>query len=265
MTAKDLRSHIQQYHGHPWQLSKWNKDRMIEYHTADHDNRDFEAAATQPQLDTGTRTPDGKLYVTSYMRHQHVTLEPSEDQQALLDQMREGNPLGKVLSASERKSLEQLVNNDFAGLKAQIKQFASEVLTERQDAVRSEWADKTKQVETWTTKWSRYAERINSDVAKMRGDALAAGVELGIASLAVSVTVKVVGLQEALNEVARECQADLERALLTLERQRLSAQRTVLMSGIGPEGLTLLNSIPSAQELMAGAALERTERKQLAG
>jgi hypothetical protein len=266
MTADEMRRHIRNKHGNPWGLSKWRKDHMTEWHEADHEARDFEATATQPQIDARVLTPEGKHYVTGYMRHQHVTLEPSEAEAGMLADVKAGNPLGKVLSASERKSLEQLVNNDFAGLKAQIKQFASDVLAERQEAVRAEWADRTKQIETWATKWARYAERINSDIAKMRGDALAQGVEIAqLPTLSVNVTPKVIGLQEALTEVARECQSDLERALLTLERQRLTAQRTVLMAGISTEGLTLLNTIPSAKDLMASAALERTERKELAG
>jgi len=70
---------------------------------------------------------------------------------------------------------------------------------------------------------------------------------------------KVAGLQAAIKAAEAEVEADRKRALNTLERARLTAQRKVLMSGVSEEALTILDTIPNARTLMVEAAQQRIQ------
>lgn len=61
------------------------------------------------------------------------------------------------------------------------------------------------------------------------------------------------GRLEAINKAKAENENMLERALMTLERQRLTAQRQVLVSGVSQEATVILNDLPKASDLMVTA------------
>ena len=69
------------------------------------------------------------------------------------------------------------------------------------------------------------------------------------------------GRKQALDAAEKENKEYTERALLTLEAQRLAAQRKVLVSRVSAQAATILNEIPSAKELMVEAAAKQQPKQ----
>lgn len=164
------------------------------------------------------------------------------------------------LNTSQRRALKELVDNDFLALKAEIVQFADDMARQRREELKAEYKAKGADASSFVERANALASAYRSDCDALVIEARRAGVELSTFKLDNyhHVESKVAGLTEALKAADDEVNTDRKRALNTLERARLTAQRKVLMSGVNTEALAILDTIPDARSLMLQAAAQRT-------
>lgn len=284
MNKKDLYAHLQQYHGDRvggWNQtnSKSSKDDMETIHAKLHEEIDYtqtEAVLAQLQRDGYTtsvwvRNPvvslegEPTFAPTAEQVHEHifVTSTTAEEDRKVFEAVTDGT-LNRVLSVTERKALERLIDNDFAGLRNEMQNYAKEILETRLEGVRDDFAAKQKEAEKAQKAAAKTVTDLREKLLKQIEDAKSNGITLDFQAIGhlqpVNVKTTVAGLVEAEKKVKAENQSDLASGLYTLERQRLASQRLVLLAGISTEGQKLLDTIPSAQNLMIEAAQERANK-----
>lgn len=291
MNKNALYDHLSTYH--PTQVgynrsitSKSSKDQMEALHTRLHEEYDYtQAEVAVVEDDQGNRwnvnnptePAEGEKRFAPFrdLVHEHLVVPvgtPTEDERDLLNKVTEGG-LGRVLSVTERKALERLIDNDFASLRNEMRAYAEEILAERLKAVEEEFADRKKEAEKRRKAAIKALVKANKEIAKSLQDAKDAGITIsGVTYSSLSeehyehaVLASIEGQKEAESKVRGENRNDLQTALHTLERQRLAAQRLVLLAGISPEGQKLLDTIPDAKTLMVEAAQERATKAITAG
>jgi len=239
MTQKEEWEHIQRYHGYTvhYRYSLDSKSRKA----------DLQSAHEKMHL---------KGEVTPGREHTHTAVAPREDatpeELAALE-------LGKPLNASQRKSLKDIVENDFLALKAEIVQFAGDIAKTRRDDIDKDFAKKGADQQAFEKKGRDLLMKYRNERDKLILDARAKGVELSLPQLKYGeVEAKMPGRLQAIAAAEADVEADKRRALNALERARLTAQRKVLMTGVTEESLKILDTIPSAKTLMLEAAAERS-------
>lgn len=172
----------------------------------------------------------------------------------------------RPLNASQRKALKDLVDNDFLALRSEIQQFATDMARQRRDELRTEWADRGADPASFITRAEALAQEYRVAADALRLEARRSGIDLDMPTLYQDkIKARTDGLAEAIREAEQEIKADQVRALNTLERARLTAQRKVLMSGVDQEALSILETIPTAHDLMIQAAAERGPREVTVG
>lgn len=203
-------------------------------------------------------------------RHNSITDVTTDEQKAQAAAARNNEPVSdKPLSVQERKVLKELVDNDFNALKSEMRQFAADALTVAKREVEDEWADKVKDAPKYGKKFTELVRKQEAEKAALKqkhedqrkaveDEAAAAGVKITgtVYDREQNATVyatEVTGLKAALAKIEAENKAMLDRALMTLERQRLTAQRQVLVSGVSKEAATILDTVPEAKTLMVEA------------
>lgn len=254
------------------------------------------------------RWADGRDYVWEYsftvegfpipkIRHRHAMVRVSEKDMAALSAVRNNKRAADgVLSVRDRKTLTELVNNDFNALKQEMRAFASDSLTQKIAEVNQDWDEREKKIPDFATEATELYRKHQEETAALRAaqeeatrklrqkheDAFqkvtekadAKGVTLKqetkrvltedgksyVNKLVYVATVQ--GRKDAIAGVERENKSFLDRALMTLEKQRLTAQRQVLLSGIPQDAMPIVESIPDAKSLMVQAQQE-SNAKQL--
>lgn len=247
MTQKEQWAHLRDHHMNmPWGLgSRSKKPDFEQWHTKAHssDQKDESKPDYFRTSHTHTAGPSTSLVVHDGDGKGQVKL-PTFD---------------KPLQAGQRKALKELVENDFAVLRAEIHQFADDEANRLRAEVRKEWAKKGADAPKFTKQAQDLLAKFHQDRQALIAKALAAGVEVEIPkTYDREVSTKVAGLDDAIRQSVAGVEADRKRALNALERSRLSAQRAVLMSGVTTEGLALLETIPTAQALMLEAGRQRS-------
>lgn len=233
-----------------------------EYHGRRTESRDTKAQI-QWRHDNLHASDDQGSNPSRLIAHQHVALVVASPVGVRRDLTA---PLDKPLNASERKALKDLVDNDFAALKQEIRRFASDATTAKRNEVMADWEAKGARKQEFLNRANDLRRTYAENVITLKAEADAAGIELTRlegGGYTPQVTVK--GLEEALRLVSNEIASEMDRALMTLERQRLTAQRQVLLAGITAEALNLLGEIPTAAQLMTEAALDRANKAVTAG
>jgi hypothetical protein len=279
MTVKDMKAHFQEGHGHlPWNSSKWTKQEWTRHHAALHRLLDVTERPDRnnpefSRFDFHTWEQVHTL-AQNYGYHVHTTVALdaltglSPDAQEMIEKAKRGErPTENVLSVTERKALEALVNNDFNSVKANMKAFALGLQNEAQERIEAEYAEREKEAAKTKAKIEKAAEKARETLATLAKDAEEAGFTLAYApivatsggySSAFSVSVK--GKQTEINDAKAVIQRDLDKAIATLEAQRQAALRMVLLAGVSDEGAKLLGAVPSAKTLMLEAAAKEGER-----
>jgi hypothetical protein len=203
-----------------------------------------------------------------------------------------------VLSVQDRKVLTQLVDNDFNALKQEMRAFAADSLSARQQEINADWDAKEKAIPDYATDATDLHRKHEDEKAALRAKyeedrrkmqakhedafkkitdkAEGKGVtltpeqktvqEVGEGGVTRNVTrtvyvAKVQGRKDALEGAAKENKTFLDRALLDLEKQRLTAQRQVLLSGVPKDAMPIVESIPDAKTLMVRAQEEKAARE----
>jgi hypothetical protein len=235
-------------------------------------------------------------YPVPEVLHRHSAPVLTPEQAGAIASVRNNKRADGVLSAQDRKVLTELVNNDFHSLKQEMKAFAADTLFVKKADINKEWDEKEKSIpdfasqataRTRTFEDERRAleqeyQRKQADLRAAYHDDLKAIVDQA-SEKGVSLTeetkseveadgrrvnrtvhkASVEGRKEALDIAERENKAFLDRALLDLERQRMTAQRQVLLSGVPEGAMTIVESIPDAKTLMVEAQKERSNAREI--
>jgi len=268
-SATDMRQHMIEYHNsdsysmlssyipHPHGgFSKARKDQLIALHDKLH-----EMAADDPEQNRGRKS-------TYFMRIEH---EHGDVVEAIIDgpdsETRASQSPGSTprLNSTERRTLEKLVDYDFASLKGEIDQIASDTLQSRLEALDDEFKEQQVKADKYAVKYKQMAEKHNAGINELIEQARAEGIAVTGTGMALNTTITctIVDRAEKVARLQEENKRDKERAQRTLERKRLETQRTVLLTGLGTNAEAVLKAIPSAQELMIAAAQERAQLKEL--
>lgn len=253
-TKEALWEHLRTLHRTPYSFnSKTSKDDLISWHERTH------AQAAGEEGDARWQD-EAKRHITTAHIHTAVTVENIK---AL-----GGKPLDldTPLKAGEAKALSEVIDNDFNALRQDMRALADDEKRSRVEAVTKEWDAKGDKSDQWRRDALKLVSNFSSERDHMIAAAKADGIALTIPSVRESysnVQTELVGKQEAIKKVKQDVDNDLNRALIALERQRLSAQRTVILARITPEAQTVLDTIPKAKTLMVEAAQERAAQDSI--
>ena len=175
----------------------------------------------------------------------------------------------KPLTATERKSLERLVDNDYEALKGEIRAHAQKAIAEEKARVKEEFATRVGDVDTaqqelqtltdtYEDAKTELERAYNADkselISRWRGRSI-----IYTSSRYEKDNFTYEGLQNALNQVDEEVGTRLNEAIRRAERGRIDAQRKVLLGGLAsPQALELVASIPSAVSVFQAETKELT-------
>lgn len=195
---------------------------------------------------------------TDQIPHDHLDVSVNPEIAALADAAINGDKriTSKTLSASDRKLLRELIDNDFATTRSQMKSMAANAQQSRLADVDAEFSAKADKQKSFQAKAEKAQARYHDALKSLRVEAEAVGVTLEGGSNAGSAIFKVTvkGHAEARAAVAKNVQDALNSALMQLESQRLAAHRRVLISGVSEEAAKFLDELPDAKQMMAAAA-----------
>jgi hypothetical protein len=207
-------------------------------------------------------------------RHANVLSEATDDDLAMVSKARNNEPVSdKPLNVSQRKVLKELVDNDFDALKSETQQFASDALEAKKAEIETDWADAKEKVPAFVEQLRELKTRQQKEIAdlnekherqrqRIRDAADKAGILVKDSGYHGDVVGEVQGLKDAIAKAVADNRAMTERALLSLQRQRLTAQRRVLLSGVDADSAKILDTIPDAQTLMVNAQRQQAELTQ---
>ena len=260
-TKDDMWAHLHDHHGNMADSrlirqtyggkSKVTKDTLIKYHNTLHQNNEVAVVA-----------------------HTHVAItgDAKDEAQARLEALRNGEVyIGeKPLTSAERTALKTLVDNDFASLKSEMQQFAADTRIARTEEVRADWAAKRAEGVEYVDKMKSLIERFIEEAEALNEGAKAIGIKLDTSNIVYvaqqhrhRISYDAVGERDAVLQVEKEVKQDLDRALLTLERQRLTVHRSVLLASIPQGAQALVQELPKAGKLMLEAAQTREAQKSI--
>lgn len=222
------------------------------------------------------------------VKHTHMAVDVPDNVTEVAKAIRDNKPIvGKPMNAQERKLLTELVNNDFSGLKQQMRELAADTLASNIAEINADWDAKEKKIPDFagqatdrmrkqSDEWAAMKARHEEERRKMSekhtdglkaiiGKAKEQGVtlreeqetyadEFGQKKTRPVYRAEVEGRRDAIKTATEENKQLLDRALMTLEKQRLAAQRKVLVSGVSQEAAEFLDTIPDARTMMVEAA-----------
>lgn len=293
MTKAEIVDHLVEMHGfrslHGYHLSKnikVTKDDLIEFHNEQHEvlehpdarfvqNGGFVDQNTGRYLgvriiqDPAHGARQANVPVIDH-RHETIMSEISAEDLDMAAKARRNEPVSdKPLNAAQRKVLKELVDNDFNALKSEAEQFAADALEARFAELEADWADAQEKVPGLTDEYRELRTAQKKELAdleerhekarqKLRDKAGRSGIALK-EGYGGDIQGEITGLNDAKKQAKAQNQAMLDRAKMTIERQRLTAQRRVLISGVDSESAKILDEIPDAQTLMVESQRQQAE------
>lgn len=163
------------------------------------------------------------------------------------------------LKATERKALEKLVDNDFAALKVELQALAANTEVEREKEIRADFAARGADITQAQEETRALVAQFRLELGRLRDRYRALGVvrkdvNYNTETIKVNEDYEHQGLTDALGMMRREVNGQLQNAMRLAERERVNTQRQVLLASLGsPEALALVESIPSASDLLLRA------------
>jgi len=169
----------------------------------------------------------------------------------------------RPLNATQTRNLTALVKGDFQVMRSELQQFAAEQKHNKTEEIKAQAS--FKRMEEVKAAAIEVCREYQKKMQELSYQAQKDGISLsytGVASERVSVNDSTINakIQQAHSEIDLE----LRIALATLERKEIQAQRKILVASITQDAEDILNSIPTAQQLMVEAAEEREQRKAAA-
>jgi hypothetical protein len=255
---------------------KATKDQLVRVHEAAHkildapmDRRwaDPGGRSRVGHYDAGTRT------TTPVPTVEHVHADPAAapEVRAMLDRAANNEPLvpeGQRLNASERAALTRLVDNDYAALQADLRSLAAATLENDLKQLELDWQDRRRQSQKWQAEIARMNRRFMKKREALRVNAGEQGIEISYShrdSNNLGATVKTSGYDKAVTDAKNQNKRLLDTALLKLERERLRAQRRILLSAVSSAAAVILETIPSAEQMLAEAMTREVGDRELEG
>lgn len=180
----------------------------------------------------------------------HAHIPPEQETGGFTDQ---------PLSPTEQRNLTKLVDNQFSALTNEMEQFAADALESRETEVNQEFAEVEQRAESVLADIRRELSQTRSRVEEMIAAARRDGVTIeGFDTYQWTQAFRhgsysLPSKTAALAEARKANHTLIRRTNLTIERQRLGAQRRILLSSLGEEAQAVLDSIPSAQQMMVAA------------
>lgn len=288
MTKQEITDHIRDHHGvgnirgiRVTANMKVTKEQLLKWHEKQHaiiedPKSEFRAHAGIYRHDTGKhsgvwfRLVEGGRYNEDAFallvdhRHEDIISEATDEQLAAASRARSNERVSdKPLSPAERKVLKELVDNDFSALRSETQQFAADAFEAKKAEIELDWKDAKEKIPALVDEMIELKRKQKDEMAalearheaargKIRQKADNAGIVLK-EGYGGDVQGEVQGLKDAMTRTKAENDAMLQRALMTIERQRLTAQRQVLISGVTKESAEILDTIPDAKTLMVEA------------
>lgn len=243
MTKTQMREHLRTDHGGLYMDSKATIADMTRWHEQVH-------RYTDPVVAQAENRPLHRMSVP----HVHSALTLTDEEKARLASVRSGSPLaGGPISTAEVRALTALVDNDFAGLRMEIKSQAGKALSAALVEYEEQFGERREQAQVYTTKVYDLLLRHQDEAKRLEAEAEQNGIHLRVPVQTYTPKAEVKGYEEGRRAVQAENKEALDRAMIALEAKRLTTQRRVMLLAISAQAAEILDTIPSAQALMAGA------------
>ena len=171
----------------------------------------------------------------------------------------------KPMTRDERRSLERIVKSDFETLRAELNSQVGEAVERERQRINAEFAEQ----ETELTEISREMRETVEQARQLIENKMTELRERGFSAVPPSLLQitfpagwQVKGKQEALRDANVRISSAHQKALADLVRQENDAIRqVVLTSVVSDEAQALLNSFPTASEVMSTALASVDQRR----
>lgn len=244
------------------------KERLVTVHSSMHRTLDKPTAEVNVQ---GGRVYDGTTHYgvpLPSIAHVHAEVTVKAEVQEALESIRSGaNPLeGSRLSAGERSALIRLIDNDYGALKTDLQGLAAQALANDLAQLELDWRERRAKISTWQAAVQVVRDDVRRRMEEIKQDADRDGILMEwnrTGSEILQVVMTAAGYEKAVRETKETNKKMLDSALLKLERERLRAQRRVLLTGITPEAQKILETIPSAEKMLGEVMAREAGTRQL--
>jgi hypothetical protein len=244
---------------------KASKERLLQVHNTYHETLD----ASDREVSNGTAYHNRRSAQLPVVEHVHTAAEATglsaseatDEQREAASRVIRGERISdKPLPAGERKVLMELVNNDFDSLEQEMRALAADHLTARKAELKEEWQERRAAAPEFVKTIQKIERKARRKVEDQVRKAREAGVVVQEANWRYfNPRSEFEGYTKAQREVEKENQEFLSRALMSLQRQRLEAQRRILISGVTEESAKILETIPDAKTLMIQAGMNEAQ------
>jgi hypothetical protein len=193
------------------------------------------------------------------VEHVHSDAATAPEVRAMLDRAVNNEPLvpeGQRLNASERSALTRLVDNDYAALRADLQSLAAATLGNDLKQLELDWEDRRQKSARWLQQLSQASDKFMKKREDLRALAAADGIEITFAHTSrdhLRAEARTAGYDKAVADARQRNKRLLDTALLKLERERLRAQRRILLSAVSGAAAEILETIPSAEQMLTEA------------
>ncbi len=256
MIKQEIMDHMNSHHRYSsWAMNtKTTKADWITAHDRIHNDHE---TGTPQQVDAAVYSMKGTVHLHRVMSMDDVREAVANGGVAL--------DLDKPLTAAEAGVLKGLIDNDFKALQQDMRAMAADTRTERLAEIEKEWSKKKDKQEFYRAKAIAQMADYRKAAEGLKERARVDGIELFVPDLnSREPQTTLVGKSEALKRAGDEVAADLNRALMSLERQRLAAQRSVMLARVTVGAQKVLDMVPNAKTLMIEAAKEQAEKNAAA-
>lgn len=167
------------------------------------------------------------------------------------------------MTATERKSLERLIDNDFDQVLAEVNTLANKAAHDVEVKIRDEYAARSVDIDTATAELQEIERKhadavleLNRQMQDKRSEVIARYRDDGLTFVNTgrggSGTFAPAGLDEALAEGRAEVEQRRMAVRTRLNKERSDAHRKVLLGGLeSAQALALVEGIPTAEALYA--------------
>lgn len=159
------------------------------------------------------------------------------------------------LSLGASRNLQKLIENDFSTLSAHLAQYAADRLAEAEEKVKAKWAIKGVDINSFVDRGTELDRKYEDAKRALIRQASEAGIQLEKSRFdSRPWTADASGLKAAVTAAQKTIRANHSKAISELTIQQKAAERRVLLATVTGEAEGLLQSLPTAAQLMAKVA-----------